>query len=113
MAAQEAAAAGQQAAAAQAYRTREGSEAQGYKPSTVTNFGPFGQVPILNVPYSVNVISADLLENIQAASPNDAFKISPVAQLQSPYTYNTQEAPKLRGFPATTFSVDGLRVGST
>lgn len=113
VAAQEAAAAGQQAAAAQAYRTREGSEAQGYKPSTVTNFGPFGQVPILNVPYSVNVISADLLENIQAASPNDAFKISPVAQLQSPYTYNTQEAPKLRGFPATTFSVDGLRVGST
>jgi outer membrane receptor for monomeric catechols len=73
-------------AAAQVYQTREGSEAQGYKPSTVTNFGPFGQVPILNVPYSVNVISSELLQNIQAASPNDAFRISPVTQLQSTYT---------------------------
>nr|WP_275944909.1 TonB-dependent siderophore receptor [Bradyrhizobium sp. dw_411] len=107
-----AAAAAQQAAAAEAYRTREGSEAQGYKPSTISNFGPFGRVPILDTPYSVNVISADMLENIQALSPEDAFRISPVTQVQTPYTKTLDTFVNLRGFTVTSQAIDGLRTGT-
>lgn len=104
-----------QQAAAEAYGTREGSEAQGYKPSTVSNFGPFGQVPILDAPYSVNVISADMLKNIQASSTEDALRISPVVQVTIPANRITAPAAygiNLRGFLSQGTKINGLSMGS-
>ncbi len=89
-----------------------GSETQGYKPTTVTNFGPFGQVPILNAPYSVNVISSDMLENIQASSNEDAFHISPVAQVQTPYDFALHTYVNLRGFQVRKSLDRRLRTGT-
>jgi len=106
-----AAAAAQQAAAAEAYRTREGSEARGYKPDTVTNFGPFGRVPILDVPYSVNVLSSAFLENRLASTPEDAFKYSPVAQVTNPFGRGGASSVFLRGFSAGSSAIDGMRTG--
>jgi len=90
----------------------EGSEAAGYRPTTVQDFGPFGQMPILDVPYSVNVISSDLLEN-KLATPDDVFKISPVAQLDVPSTRLSTTYAILRGFIQTnTLAEDGLLTGA-
>ncbi|WP_412773434.1 TonB-dependent receptor [Nitrobacter sp.] len=104
-------AAQQAAAAAEAYRTREGSEAQGYRPATVTNFGPFGQKPILDVPYSVNVLSTDFLENRLAAQPQDAFKYSPVAGPPTSFAGYGSPSTMLRGFALTAKAIDGMRDG--
>lgn len=109
--AQQAAAA--QAASATAYRTREGSEAQGYKPTTVNNLGPFGQVPILDAPYSVNVISSEAWENLNAMTNEDAFDISPVVQVTVPYSRQPSPNFFLRGFQESSESVDGLRQAFT
>jgi iron complex outermembrane receptor protein len=103
-------AAQQAAAAAEAYGTREGSEAQGYKPTTVTNFGPFGRKPILDVPYSVNVLSADFLENrVASGTPQDALKYSPVAQNAQPFTFLGLSNVYLRGFSSISYAIDGMR----
>lgn len=99
----------QATAAAEAHRTREGSEAQGYKPTTVTNFGPFGQNPILDVPYSVNVLSADFLENRLATTSEDAFKYSPVAQVYQPFAQGGYSSAYLRGFRSLAQAIDGMR----
>ena len=101
---------GDATAAAEAYRTREGSEAQGYRPTTVTNFGPFGQKPILDVPYSVNVLPADFLESRFAATPQDAFRYSPVVQAHA-FSSNGSTFLNLRGFASAGFATDGMRNG--
>lgn len=69
----------------------EGSEAAGYRPSTVSGVGPLGDMNILDVPYSVNVVSDALLENTLSSSQDDFYKINPQIQ---PYTTTT------RGFSA-------------
>lgn len=104
-------AAQQAAAAAEAYRTREGSEAQGYKPTTVTNFGPFGQKPIIDVPYSVNVMSSDLLENRLASTVEDITRISPVIQTFAPSARAVgSQNFTARGFQAIPISEDGMPI---
>ncbi len=78
----------------------EGSEAAGYKPDTVSNLGPLGRTPILDTPYSVNVISAPLIENMQASRPEDLYKIDPVLQ-----TFTTSGRGYSQNFIVRGFSV--------
>ncbi len=91
----------------------EGSEAAGYKPNTVSNFGPLGPTPILDVPYSVNVISSDLIENKIGGTTETVFQISPVAQLSQPSSRLQNPAFYLRGFlfqgSSGNIAIDGLR----
>lgn len=92
----------------------EGSEAAGYKPKTVSNFGPFGQTNIFDVPYSVNVMSSALLENTLAATPDDIYRINPLIQPWTP-TDRGFGSPNLtlRGFNQSNASgraEDGMRV---
>lgn len=101
-----------QAAAKEAYRTREGSEARGYKPDTATNFGPWGQKPILDIPFSVNVISSDIIENLIGSTTDDIYKISPVTQLVQPQNRLLEQQANLRGFTNTSVAIDGLRTGT-
>jgi iron complex outermembrane recepter protein len=92
----------------------EGSTAAGYKPSTVSNFGPFGKRKIEDVPYSVNVISSDLITNTLSSTGDDIYRISPVV---TPWTAGGRggNSPNiiLRGFTTTNSSSlaeDGMRV---
>jgi len=56
--------------------TPEGSAADGYRSST-GSLGPLGKQPLKDIPYSVNVVSSDLIENLQATSTSDALKYDP------------------------------------
>lgn len=105
-------AAQQAAAAAEAYQTREGSEARGYKLDTASNFGPWGQKPILDVPFSVNVISSDFIQNRMAFTPDDIFKVSPVAQPVTPSNRGLNSLVMLRGFQSASRAIDGMRTGT-
>jgi len=86
----------------------EGSEAAGYKPSTVSNFGPFGQTPILDVPYSVDVISAPLMENLQMSKTDDIFKIDPTLQAGITTGRQPSQGGILRGFIISNVGEDGM-----
>ena len=91
----------------------EGSEAAGYKPATVSNLGPLGQTPLLDTPYSVNVIPAALIENIQAYKLDEIYKIDP--SLQAFTTNGRGDSPNfiIRGFSNANTSgkaEDGMRM---
>lgn len=90
----------------------EATEAKGYKPDSVANFGPFGQKSLLDVPYSVNVVSSELIENAQLQRPEDVFRISPVIQqgFNSGVARGAASYAMLRGFQQSYAAQDGLRI---
>jgi iron complex outermembrane recepter protein len=91
----------------------EGSVAAGYRPSTISNVGPLGTMKIEDVPYSVNVMSAPLIENTFTSSQTDLYKINPEIQALSTTTRSASANPLLRGFSVGNGSgtaEDGLRI---
>jgi len=94
----------------------EGSEAAGYKPTTFPDFGPFGQVPILDIPYSVNVMSSALLENTLSSTQDDIYRLNPLIQPWTPVGRGGEANFTARGFNLPSDSgrsEDGMRVGSS
>lgn len=81
---------------------RDGAAAQGYRPTQVRQLGPLADLPLLDTPFSVNVTTSELLQNLQASKPDDAFRYNPVVQLQGPQS---------RFF--TSIAMRGFSVGST
>lgn len=64
----------------------EGSAAAGYQSRTASQVGPLGAKPLLDTPFSINVVSQELIQNLQASKPDDIIKINPVLQLNNPQT---------------------------
>jgi iron complex outermembrane receptor protein len=87
---------------------RDGAAAQGYRPSQVRQLGPLADLPLLDTPFSVNVTTSELLQNLQASKPDDAFRYNPVVQLQGPQSrFFTSVA--MRGFSVgSTKRIDGV-----
>src|SRR5262245_21481871 len=53
-----------------------------YRVETVAAGGPLGTLPILNVPFSVNVISRQLIDDTQSRNVKQAAKFLPLASFQ-------------------------------
>lgn len=95
-----------------AARASEGSEAAGYRSETVKNIGALGGMRLQDAPYSVSVIPQALLQNIQAKSLDDVFKLSPATQFTSPTSAGYASAVSMRGFSGSgnlSIANDGLR----
>lgn len=77
----------------------DGSAEDGYRVST-GSLGPLGSQSLKEIPYSVNVVSSDLIENLQATSTSEALKYNPTvrAQLGSNLSSNYF---MIRGFSST------------
>jgi iron complex outermembrane receptor protein len=88
---------------------QEGSTVVGYKADTATTTGPWGQKKLLDTPYSISVMSSDLIKNVQANSPEELFRINPLTQTTYPQTMNGTSAANMRGFYVLTPAVDGIR----
>lgn len=89
--------------------TREGSTQDGYRVKNVSGVGPWGKMKLQDTPYSVNVMSRDMLNNVQANMPTDAFKYNPYTQV---YIQSNRIADNInmRGFYNTLRTQDGMRV---
>lgn len=90
----------------------KGGEASGYRASTVRNVGALGGMALQDAPYSVTVISSELMDNIQATSSDDIFKLSPTTQFTSPTSAGYASAVAIRGFSGVgnlSIANDGLR----
>jgi iron complex outermembrane receptor protein len=91
----------------------EGSAESGYRSSTTT-LGPLGNQPMKDTPFSVHVVSSDMIDNLQATSTSDALKYDPTvrAQLGSNFSSNYF---MIRGFTSSPFgptsnaTVDNMR----
>lgn len=89
-----------------------GGEESGYRASAVRNVGALGGMELQNAPYSVTVISSELMDNIQATSSDDIFKLSPTTQFTSPTSAGYASAVAIRGFSGVgnlSIANDGLR----
>ncbi len=90
----------------------EGGEESGYRASAVRNVGALGGMALQDAPYSVTVISSELMDNIQATSSDDIFKLSPTTQFTSPTSAGYASAVAIRGFSGVgnlSIANDGLR----
>jgi iron complex outermembrane receptor protein len=52
---------------------RRGGADDGYRAGSVS-VGPLGALPLQDTPFSINVVSSDLIENLQASSASDALR---------------------------------------
>jgi iron complex outermembrane receptor protein len=92
----------------------EGSAENGYRASTAT-IGALGNTPLKDVPYSVNVTSKDMINNLQAQTVSEALKYNPsVYSASGNNMVGGGAAFTIRGFTTDTNEsfVDGIRMYS-
>lgn len=88
--------------------TEDGSADNGYKTEEISQIGVWGERKLQDTPYSINVVSKELIENLQANSADQVFKVTPVTQFFWPQAQNDNPYVFLRGFQTTTFARDGI-----
>ncbi|GAB1715420.1 MAG: ligand-gated channel [Nitrobacter sp.] len=91
----------------------EGTAAQGYKVETAKTTGPWGDKPILDTPYSINVTSAQLMENMITGAGDQAIKFNPVVQPYFPSIFAGYTSSTIRGFTQNLTSLDGIPIRDT
>ena len=82
-----------------------GTVENAYRVDTVKAGGPLGPAPILNVPYAVNVISRQLIDDTQSRNFKEAAKYLPLVsfqEMQGPEVLR----PESRGFQGTNMQND-------
>ena len=60
----------------------EGVARAGYRIETVTELGPLGSAPLLDTPYTVNVLPSELMANGQVKNFKEASKYLPLVEFQ-------------------------------
>lgn len=63
---------------------QDGSAEAGYRTEAVKNVGALGGMALKDAPYSISVVPRELLQNIQATSMDQVFKLNPATQFTSP-----------------------------
>jgi iron complex outermembrane receptor protein len=86
-----------------------GSADSGYRTDTA-NVGPLGEQSQQDTPYSVNVTSGDMLDNLQADSVSAALKYNPtVSNGSGSNSVGGGTSFTIRGFTSSTMAIDGMR----
>ncbi|XLY87767.1 TonB-dependent siderophore receptor [Ectopseudomonas mendocina] len=97
-------------------RLNTGSAASGYRSDSVQNVGALGGMRVQDAPYSISVVPRELLQNIQATSTDDVFKLSPATQFTSPVSAGYASTVSMRGFSGSgnlSIANDGLRFSNS
>ena len=87
---------------------KEGSAEVGYKPSTAKTTGPWGDKPILDTPYSIHVMSSELMENMDAGTSDQLIRYNPMVQPFYSNASNGYTSSMIRGFNQLQISLDGI-----
>lgn len=90
---------------------KEGSAADGYVSGTTKALGVWGDMPLQDTPYSINIVSSELMDSLGITDMKTLARTNPVIQLGgSDDTQNSLYA-YIRGFLQTTALLDGTPVG--
>ncbi len=99
-----------------AEKPKPGSAEAGYKVEDTTTTGPLGKMKLQDTPYSINVMTAELIENVVAQDPYQLMRMNPLVQAEYPQDIlgnSIANLVSIRGFEGTTsFLVDGLYMSS-
>ncbi|MGD9553047.1 MAG: TonB-dependent siderophore receptor [Arcobacteraceae bacterium] len=89
--------------------SNEGTAQDGYLVKETSNIGPWKGKSLQDTPIAINVMSEDLIENLQAISTDQIYNINPVMQVYWNQSQNNNGYVMLRGFSTTTSAYDGMR----
>jgi iron complex outermembrane receptor protein len=86
----------------------DGGADQGYRSENVSAVGPWQGRKLQDTPYAINVYSAELIENLQATTPDQVFRINPTTQMVRAQHENNQPRIMIRGFLVQKSYRDGV-----
>lgn len=87
----------------------DGSAVMGYRTTTVSQAGPWQGRTLQDLPYAIQIYSAELIENLQSVvSTDEVYRINPIVQLSRSQYENDQPTTYMRGFQVYTVYRDGL-----
>ncbi|MFT3813694.1 MAG: TonB-dependent siderophore receptor [Acidovorax sp.] len=86
----------------------KGSTADGYREDRVSNVGPWQGRTLHDTPYSLTVFSEELIENLQAVSADQVYRVNPTMQLSRSQYENNQPTVNVRGFNFYSSYRDGI-----
>lgn len=87
----------------------EGKAADGYRTKTLSSLGVLGNVDLRDTSFSVTVIPQELMQNIQAQSPDDIYKLNPSTRTLTSQGSGWSPIVSIRGFQSSDTAEDGLR----
>lgn len=87
----------------------EGTEAQGYRVKTISSVGALGSMKLQDTPYAVSVVPQALIQNIQAQSPDDIYKLNPSTHTTTPQITGFSPNVNIRGFGGYNTAENGMR----
>ena len=87
---------------------KNGSAADGYLVEKITAVGPWQGRTLQETPYSISVVSESLIENLQATTADQVYKINPVMQLTFPAHQNDNSSATMRGFESSSVAQNGI-----
>jgi len=85
-----------------------GTAADGYREDRVSSVGPWQGRDLQDTPYSITVFSEEFMENLQASSADQVFRINPTMQQTRSQYENNQPTVNLRGFNFYSSYRDGV-----
>lgn len=90
---------------------RDGSAETGYLAEEISQIGPWQGRKLQELPYSITTVSSDLIENLQATSSDQVFRVNPTTQVTRLQFENDQTFVNMRGFRVNKFYRDGMPGG--
>lgn len=87
----------------------EGKAADGYRARSVSALGAMGRRDLLDTPFSISVVPQALVQNMQAQSPDDIYKLNASTRTTTPQASGWTPAVTIRGFASYDTAEDGLR----
>ena len=91
----------------------DGMASDGYRASLISDLGPLGSRPLLTTPFSMSVLSKELLENTQSKSIDDVLRLHPFVHNMWPVARGNPTSAVIRGFSSTTSMLDNMRLQNT
>lgn len=89
---------------------KSGSVQDGYLVENITGVGLWGERSLQDTPYSMSVISKDLIENVQAKDMNQIFKMNPTTQETGQFLSGLGDSQwvTIRGFEVNNPIINGI-----
>lgn len=84
-------------------------EESGYLVKETTNIGPWRGKSLQDTPYSINVMSEELLKNLQATTIDQLYATNPTIVLAEPQSAWGGSAPAMRGFGTYATTYNGIK----
>lgn len=88
---------------------QDGKAQAGYLVKRISSLGALVAMDLQDTPFSISVVPQELIQNIQAQSPDDIYKVNPFARTVTPQITSWSPATTIRGFTAYNTAEDGLR----